>query len=102
MAAISGAALTGHAPLPSAGILRFANDTGFTMVSVGGMLAVALSVAWLSAQARSAGLFGRKMAASGFLVALILLAAAAFIPIAALLIWIVAASVVLMRRSAAA
>jgi hypothetical protein len=51
MAGISGAMLTGSAPLPSVELLRFGNDIGFGAVGLGGMLATALSVACLSLDA---------------------------------------------------
>jgi hypothetical protein len=102
MAGISGAALIGSAPLPSPDLLRFANDTGFAMVSVGGMLAAALSVACLSTQAHAAGLFGQKMKVFGLVVAVTLLAAITFVPIAALLVWLLVTSVTLIRRDGTA
>ena len=100
MAVISGSTLFYSQPLPGTDVLRLANDLGFAMVSLGGMLAAALSVACLSVQARSAGLFGRKLAVFGLVVAVLLLGALAFVPILALLIWLVVASITLMRSRA--
>jgi hypothetical protein len=100
MGSISGSALTGSAPIPDAGLLRFTNDAGFAMVGIAGMLAASVSIACLSVQARAAGLFGARMFRFSLLVAVVLLAAAVFIPIVALLIWLVVVAVSL-RRSAA-
>jgi hypothetical protein len=100
MAGISGAMLTGSAPLPSVELLRFGNDIGFGAVGLGGMLATALSVACLSVQAHSAHVFGRKMMIFGLAVAVILLGALAFVPIVALLIWLVVVSITLIRSGA--
>ena len=98
MGGISGAMLTGSAPVPDADLLRVTNDLGFGMVGVAGMLAAALAVAFLSVQARSAEIFGRKLTIFGLVVALVLLGAIAFVPIVALLIWLVIASITLMRN----
>jgi hypothetical protein len=97
MAAVSGSILLNSGPVPAADLLRFANDTGFAMAGIAGMLAAALSVGLISLQARGAGIFGRKLTALGLATALVLLASFAFIPILALLIWLLAASVTLMR-----
>ena len=97
MGTISGARLISSSPAQDAGLLRFANDAGFAMVSIGGMLATALAVACLSLQARSAGVFGRGLTAFGLVAAVSLLAAIAFIPIAVLLVWLVVAAVALVR-----
>jgi hypothetical protein len=97
MASVSGSILIGSMRVPNADELRFANDTGFAMVSVAGMLAAALSIACLSVQARAAGLFGTRMMGFGIVVSIVLLAAVAFLPIAALLIWLVVAAARLMR-----
>jgi hypothetical protein len=97
MASVSGSILIGSMHVPNADELRFANDTGFAMVSVAGMLATALSIACLSIQARSAGVFGTRMMRFGIVVSIVLLGAVAFAPIAALLIWLVVAAYALMR-----
>jgi uncharacterized membrane protein len=84
---------------PDAGLLRFCNDVGFVMVGLAAMLATALCVATLTYQAARAGVFGRKLAISGYLVAVVLLASLAFVPIIALLLWCVVVAIVLLRRS---
>jgi hypothetical protein len=99
MASISGASLATKQPLPSAELLRFSNDLGFALVAVAGMLAAALSIAWMSVLGRSVGFFSRPMATFGIVVAVALLAALAFVPIAALWIWCVIISVHLIRKS---
>lgn len=99
MAGASGSALIGSAPLPSADVLRLGNDVGFAMVSVGGMLAAALSIACLSAQARAAGLFGAGLARFSLIVAVVLLASVAFVPILALFIWSIVVAAGLLRGS---
>jgi hypothetical protein len=88
----------GSAAPAAATVTRFANDTGFVMVAVPGMLAAALAVAGLSVQAYRAGIFGRKMEVFGIAVAVILLASLAFLPIIALLIWVVVTAIVLIRH----
>ncbi len=98
-ASISGAALIAKLPLPSADLLRFGNATGFAIVALGGMLAAGLSVASLSLQGRTAGVFSARIANFGVIVAVVLLAALAFIPIAALWIWVIVATISLTRGS---
>jgi hypothetical protein len=87
MAAVAGGELMGKYPLPRADVLRLSNDLGFALVSVGGMTAAALAIACLSVQGRAAGVFGRRTAVFGIVVAVVLLAAIAFIPVVAALIW---------------
>jgi hypothetical protein len=98
----SGSTVTGNfagAAAPGAATLaRFCNDAGFVMVTLPGMLAAALAVAGLSLQAYRAKLFGRRMAAFGLVVAVILIPSLAFFPIIALLVWLVVTAVVLLRR----
>lgn len=101
MASISASALIGSAPIPHAEVLRFGNDVGFGMVSVAGMLAASLSIACLSLQARSAGLFSPRLTRFSLIVAVLLLGSVAFVPILALLLWLVVVSVALRRNSTA-
>lgn len=101
MASISASALIGSAPIPSAELLRFGNDVGFGLVGVAGMLAASLSIACLSLQARSAGVFGTRLTRFSLLVAVLLLGSVAFVPIIALLIWLVVVVVALRRSSSA-
>ena len=68
------------------------------MVSLGGMLAAALSILGVSAQARAAGLFGTRMRRFSVAVAVVLVAAVFFVPILALLLWVVVTTVVLARE----
>lgn len=97
-----GGMLLSSAPMPSADLLRFTNDIGFTMVAIPGMLAMSGGLACLSMQARAAGLFGRRMQAFTLVVAALLLAAFVFLPIAGLLVWAVVVSVGLLRGRVAA
>jgi hypothetical protein len=97
MAVVAGGELMGKYPLPRADLLRVSNDLGFALVSVGGMAAAALAIACLSVQGRAAGVFGRRTAAFGIVVAVVLLAAIAFIPIVAALIWAVVVAVQWLR-----
>lgn len=101
MAATSGSALLYSQQIPGADILRLGNDVGFAMVGVAGMLAAALSIACLSAQARAAGIFGARVARFSLAVAVVLLASVAFVPIVALLVWLVAVTVTLNRTAPA-
>ncbi len=102
MAAISGTELFGKFPLPSVDLLQFSNDLGFALVAVGGMLTAAFSVACLSVQGRSAGVFSRRTATFGVVVAVILLASVAFVPMAALWLWVIVVTVQILRKPAAA
>lgn len=99
MAAPSGSALIYSQPIPGADILRLGNDVGFAMVGVAGMLAVALSIACLSVQARAAGIFGMRLTRFSLAVAVVLLASVAFVPILALLVWLVTVTVSLHRAA---
>jgi cytochrome c-type biogenesis protein CcmH/NrfG len=101
MASISASALIGSAPIPSAELLRFGNDVGFGLVGVAGMLAASLSIACLSLQARSAGVFGKRLTRFSLVVAVLLLGSVAFVPILALLIWLIVVSVALRSSSSA-
>jgi hypothetical protein len=101
MASISASALIGSAPIPSAELLRFGNDVGFGLVGLAGMLAASLSVACLSLQARSAGLFGKRLTRFSLVVAVLLLGSVAFVPILALLAWLIVVTVALGRSSTA-
>lgn len=87
---------------PNPDILRLGNGLGFALVGIAGMLAALLSVACLSAQARAAGLFGRRVTVFGAVTAVAVLAAFAFVPIVVLLAWTAAVVVVLRRSDAAA
>ena len=89
MAYISGSELSVRYPLPSADLLRLSNGLGFGVTGIPGMAAVALCIAVLAAQARSARLFGPKLATFSWIVAAVLLLSFLFLPIAALLVWVV-------------
>lgn len=99
MASISASALIGSAPIPQAGLLRFGNDVGFGLVGLAGMLAASLSIACLSLQARSVGLFGSRLTRFSLVVAVLLLGSVAFVPILALLVWLIVVTVALRRSS---
>lgn len=101
MAAVSGSALLYSQPLPGADVLRLTDSLGFAIVSVAGMPAAALSIAGVSLQARSAGVFSARLTRLSLVVAAVLLAAVAFVPILALLVWLIVITVVLMRERAA-
>ena len=101
MAAVSGSALLYSQPLPGADVLRLTDSLGFAIVSVAGMPAAAVSIAGVSLQARSAGVFSVRLTRLGLVVAAVLLAAVAFVPILALLVWLIVITVVLMRQRAA-
>jgi hypothetical protein len=102
MAFVGGAMIFGGLHTPGADVLRLANDLGFGLVGVAGMLAAALTVVILSVQARAAGLFGPRLLVGGYVVGVFLLAAPLFIPILALLVWLIVVTIVLMRSGAAA
>ena len=64
------------------------------------MLAAAFSIATVSGQARSAGVFSARLSRLGLVVA-VLFASVAFVPILALLVWLVVVTVTLIRERAA-
>jgi hypothetical protein len=97
MAGISGSSLLYSQPIPGADVLRLGNDLGFAMVGIAGMFAASVSIASVSAQARSAGVFGVRMLRLSWAVAVVLLGSIAFVPILALLVWLVAVAVVLIQ-----
>ncbi len=101
MAGSSGSALLYSQPIPGADVLRLGNDLGFAMVGIAGMLAAALSIAGVSLQARSAGIFSTRLARSSLVVAVVLIASIAFVPILALFIWLITVTVTLTRSSSA-
>ena len=102
MGGISAAMLTGAAHKPDTTALKFGNGAGFLMVAIPGMLAAALSIAYLSVRARSAGFFGKKLMVFSLVVSVVLLGAVVFVPIVALLIWLIVVTIVFMGKNAAA
>jgi hypothetical protein len=100
MASVSGDALLSSAPVPTADVLRLTSGLGFALVGLAGMLAAALSVVSLAAQARSCGIFGNRLFAFSVVVAVLLLAGLAFVPIVGLLIWAVIVAIHLVRTPA--
>ncbi|HEX3930124.1 MAG TPA: hypothetical protein VHW64_05440 [Nocardioides sp.] len=68
-------------------IIRLGSDGGFAMVGIGGMLAAAVSVAWLNVLGLQCGVLGKALGRSGVVVSVLLLGAIAFIPILGLLVW---------------
>jgi hypothetical protein len=97
MGSVSGNALVSSAPVPGADILRLTNGLGFALVGLAGMLAAALSVVSLAAQARSCGMFSSRLFAFSVVVAVLLLAGLAFVPIVGLLIWTLVVAIGPMR-----
>ena len=65
------------------------------------MLATAISIACLSVQAHTAGLFGKRLLWFSLVVSVVLLASFAFLPIAALLVWLIVVAVSLLRSEPA-
>jgi hypothetical protein len=99
MAYISGSEIGGKYPLPSADLLRLSNGLGFILTGIPGMAATALCLAVLAYQARTAAVFGRKMAIFTWIVAAVLLLSFLFAPILALMAWIVACIINARRAS---
>jgi hypothetical protein len=99
MAYISGSELSSKYPLPSADLLRLSNGLGFVLTGIPGMAATALCLAVLAYQARTAAVFGPKMAIFTWIVAAILLLSFLFAPILALMAWIVVC-IINARRAA--
>jgi len=93
MATVSASELTASYQLQGADVLRLTNDVRFGLVAIGGMWSAALAVALLSAQGRAAGVFGTRMAAFGWVVAVLLVFSLLFVSIIALLIWAVVVGV---------
>lgn len=97
-ATVAGSMVFGNSPEPPASILRFSSDMSFPMAAVGGMIAAALAVATLSAQARRAGLFGSRLAIFSYVMAVISVASFIWIPQAAMLLWCIVVGVALLRQ----
>lgn len=97
-ATVAGAMVFGDGPEPPASVLRFSSDMSFPMAAVGGMIAAALAVATLSAQARRAGIFGSRLAIFSYVMAVISLASFVWIPQAAMLLWCIVVGVALLRQ----
>ena len=95
--AASAGMVNGGAPMPSADFLRFGNDVGFIMVAVPGMLATALCIGCIGVQARSAGVFGKRLLWLSLVVAVLLIPSLLFFPMLALLIWVLVVAVALLR-----
>jgi len=89
----------GQLRLPSADILRLTADAFFAFVSVAGMFGVALAIAGLGVQARSAGLFGRWFATTSIVVAIITLFSFGYYPMIAPMLWFLVVSIMLLRRN---
>jgi hypothetical protein len=100
-AVIPGAMAFGSLREPSADLLRVSSDMGYPVISVAGMIALAVAIAVLSVQARDAGLFGSRLTIFSLVLAVITLASVLFFPLLAMLIWFIVVSVVLMRRGPA-
>jgi hypothetical protein len=88
----------GSMPEPSPGILRVMEDAGTPLVFVGGMIALAVSVASLSLQARAAGAFGKGLTVFSLIMAVLTVFSFEFFPVLAPLIWVLTVSIVLIRR----
>jgi hypothetical protein len=89
----------GQLRLPSADILRLTAAAFFAFVSVAGMFGVALAIAGLGVQARSAGLFGRRFATTSIVVAIITLFSFGYYPMIAPMLWFLIVSIMLLRRN---
>ncbi|MGH3601102.1 MAG: hypothetical protein ACRDQH_12665 [Pseudonocardiaceae bacterium] len=97
-AAVAGAMAFGHLHEPSAALLRFSDSYSFPAATVGGMVAAALAVASVSAQARKAGTFGSRLTVFSYVMAAISLFSFIWIPQAAMLIWFIVVAIVLLRQ----
>jgi hypothetical protein len=89
----------GQLRLPSADILRLTAAAFFAFVSVAGMFGVALVIAGLGVQARSAGLFGRWFATTSIVVAILTLFSFGYYPMIAPMLWFLVVSIMLLRRN---
>jgi L-lactate permease len=98
VAAVSGGMIFGQLQLPPADILRFGNDAAFPAITVAGMFGVALAIASLAVQARSAGLFGRRFQIVGLVVAVVTIFSFGFFPLVAPLLWFLVVSIMLLRK----
>ncbi|HEX6492678.1 MAG TPA: hypothetical protein VF112_04155 [Candidatus Dormibacteraeota bacterium] len=101
-AAVTGTIIFGSQPEPGVDVLRLSQDLGIPIIMVVGMSAAALSIAAVSIQAYSAGIFGRKLLTLGEVVAVGLLLSVFFFPMALLVIWTGVITTVLLRRGAEA
>jgi len=101
-AVVPGAMAFGNAPEPSPDVLRFADNVGYPITTVAGMIAVAFAVALISLQARRSGLFGQRLTVFSIVMAVITLASFLWFPQAALLIWCIVVGIVLALGGGAA
>jgi hypothetical protein len=97
-AVVAGAMAFGSAPEPSPDVLRYADNVGYPIITVAGMIAVALAIGMLSVQAGRSGLFGRRLMIFGVAMAVITLASFEFFPLLAVLVWCIVVGIVLARR----
>ena len=97
-ATVSGAMIFGQLRLPPADILRFGNDAAFPAITVVGMFGASLAIGGLAVQAPGSGLFGRRFAIVGVVVAVITIFSFGFFPLVAPLLWFLVVSIMLVRR----
>jgi hypothetical protein len=88
----------GDLPLPSAELLRTAEQLGFGLLLVSGGLFAALTVASVSVAARRTAALPQWLVTAGFVCAVILLFGVLFIPMAVLPLWALAVSITVGRR----
>jgi hypothetical protein len=93
MAQMSAAIEIGDIPIPSADVLRTAEQLGFGLLLVAGGLFAALTVAAVSFGARGTGLLPAWLVTTGYVVAVILLFSVMFIPLILLPLWAIAVAV---------
>ncbi len=98
---IAGAMVFGSLKEPSAAILRFADQIGYPIITLAGMISVAVAIAILTVQGRRVGVFGQGMTVYGAIAAVATVFSFLFFPMLLTLIWFVAASIVLARRGPA-
>jgi hypothetical protein len=97
-AIVSGAIVFGNAPEPSPDVLRYADNLGYPIITVAGMIAVAVAMGMLTIQAYRSGLFGKGLTYFCVVLAVLTLASFMFWPLFAMLLWCIVVSIVLARR----
>jgi hypothetical protein len=96
---ISGAVEFGDMPLPSAEVLRTAEQFGFGVILVAGGLFAAAAVLAASIAARNTSVVPSWLVTAGLVAGVILLFSVLFVPMIVLPLWVLAAAISVGRRS---
>lgn len=96
-AVIAGGMAFGSLPEPSPDILRFSDEIGWPILTVVGMIALAVAMASLSLEARRAGVFSSRMTTFSLIAAAFTAFSVVFFPLILMLIWFLVVGISLFR-----